>query len=508
MTSQTAPPTDAQDLSDYLALSCAKHADRPALSDSRARMTYSRLHTAVEEAAQLIHGSAGANDGPVLVLMDNSVDSLVRLFAVWRSGRCAVPLDASVPAPVVISAVDRTGAAAVSLGEIERSRDDLRKLGETVPGGLRVLSVQDGERDPLLSGAALVIFTSGSTGIPKGVVLGHTGILAKLAMVQEALAYQPGDQALAVLRTSFLFCQWDILLTLGTGGSVRLLDKFTPSGLCEALADEPVSRVAVVPTMLRQILPLLETQPVRDPLVRTRSPQQVVVGGELLPPQTGDRYRTLLPHSGISIIYGLTETSAPDFILPAADYDAHPDTVGRALSGVRWYVDAPDRAAAVGDTGVLAVSSAGVLRGYLGQPELTGAAVEDGFFRTGDQVEVRKGGRISVLGRGTAVVVKGANKIAPAEVEAVLEQHPQVVDAFSCGVPDPLLGERLCAVVAPTPGDEPTPEELIRWMFERVERYKVPDVLYVRESLPTGSTGKIDRAELSSWVLQQTRTAS
>ncbi|GAA3299428.1 hypothetical protein GCM10020295_37620 [Streptomyces cinereospinus] len=97
-----------------------------------------------------------------------------------------------------------------------------------MPGGLRVLSVQDGERDPLLSGAALVIFTSGSTGIPKGVVLGHTGILAKLAMVQEALAYQPGDQALAVLRTSFLFCQWDILLTLGTGGSVRLLDKFTP----------------------------------------------------------------------------------------------------------------------------------------------------------------------------------------------------------------------------------------------------------------------------------------
>jgi acyl-CoA synthetase (AMP-forming)/AMP-acid ligase II len=83
-----------------------------------------------------------------------------------------------------------------------------------------------------------------------------------------------------------------------------------------------------------------------------------------------------------------------------------------------------------------------------------------------------------------------------------------VVDALSCGVPDPLLGERLCAVVAPTPGDEPTPEELLRWMLERVERYKVPDVLYVRENLPTGSTGKIDRAKLSSWVLQQTRTLS
>ncbi|MEU8678120.1 class I adenylate-forming enzyme family protein [Streptomyces sp. NPDC048560] len=508
MTSHTAPPTGAQDLSDYLALSCDKYTDRLALSDSQGRLSYGQLHAAVEEAAQLIHKGAGGDDGPVIVLMDNSVDSLVRLFAIWRSGRCAVPLDASVPAPVVISAADRTRAAAVSLGDIEQTRSDLGELGEVLPGGLRVLPAQHGERDPLLFGAALVIFTSGSTGIPKGVVLGHTGILAKLAMVQEALAYQPGDHALAVLRTSFLFCQWDILLALGTGGSVRLLGKFTPKGLCEALAEEPVSRVAVVPTMLRQILPLLEDEGVRDPLVRTRSPQQVVVGGELLPPQTGGRYRALLPHSGLSVIYGLTETSAPDFILPAADYDAHPDTVGRALTGVRWYVDAPGQAAAVGDSGVLAVSSAGVLRGYLGQPELTSASVEDGFFRTGDQVEVREGGRITVQGRGTAVVVKGANKIAPAEVEAVLEQHPQVVDAFSCGVPDPSLGERLYAVVAPAPGHEPTPEELLRWMSQRVERYKVPDVLYIRESLPIGSTGKIDRAKLSDWVLRHPRTLS
>ncbi|MFF3689981.1 class I adenylate-forming enzyme family protein [Streptomyces sp. NPDC002187] len=507
MTVPTAPPVGAQDLSEYLTLSCAKYTDRPALSDSRGRLSYSQLHAAVEEAAQLIRSSAGDDDGPVLVLMDNSIDSLVRLFAIWRSGRCAVPLDASVPTAVVISAADRTRAAAVSLGELHQTRAELGELGKMLPCGLLLLPAQGGERDPLLSGAALAIFTSGSTGIPKGVVLGHTGILAKLAMVQEALAYQP-ERTLAVLRTSFLFCQWDILLTLGTGGSARLLAKFTPKGLCEALAEEPTSRVAVVPTMLRQILPLLEDEKVRDPLVRTRSPQQVIVGGELLPPQTGGRYRSLLPHSGLSVIYGLTETSAPDFILPAADYDAHPDTVGRALTGVRWYVGAPGRAAAVGDSGVLAVSSAGVLRGYLGQPELTSASVDDGFFLTGDQVEVREGGRITVQGRGTAVVVKGANKIAPAEVEAVLEQHPQVVDAFSCGVPDPSLGERLYAVVAPAPGHEPTPEELLRWMSEQVERYKVPDVLYVRESLPIGSTGKIDRAKLSDWVLRHPRTVS
>jgi acyl-coenzyme A synthetase/AMP-(fatty) acid ligase len=319
-------------------------------------------------------------------------------------------------------------------------------------------------------------------------------------MVQEVLDYGPGDSTLAVLRSSFLFCQWDVLLTLGTGGSVRLVERFEPQILCDALARQRVDRVAMVPTMLRRLLSLLEDGGVRAALATAGSPAQIVVGGELLAAETGRRYRSLVPHGGIAVIYGLTETSAPDFILPAAEYDEHAETVGRPLSGVQWRLADGADSRPPGQRGVLAVRSAGVMRGYLGEPELTRQAVSDGYFTTGDTVEVRPHGRIVVLGRGGAMVVKGANKIAPAEVESVLEQHPAVTSAFVCGMPDAILGQRLYAAVAVGENGGWDEAALRRWISQRVERYKVPDVIRVCGSLPTGTTGKLDRAELTAWM--------
>ncbi|MBB5800268.1 acyl-CoA synthetase (AMP-forming)/AMP-acid ligase II [Saccharothrix ecbatanensis] len=498
MTTHLDVTAGATDLAEFLSLACRAHGGRTALSDGRRTLTYAELDAAVAEGAA--HLRAAADDGPVVVLMANRVDSVVRLFAAWSAGRCAVPLDASVPPPVVAKAAARTKATLLSLGDLATSRADLTSSGRTAPGGLVVLPAPDGARDPLLHGAALTLFTSGSTGQPKGVVLGHDNLLAKLPMLQEVLDYRPEEHAVALLRSSFSFCQWDLLLTLGTGGSMRLFERFSPEDVVTAFTAAPVARAAMVPTMLRRLLPLLDDRGVREALHDVGSPGKIIVGGELLTPELGKKYRRLLPHSGIAVIYGLTETSAPEFLLPADEYDAHSDSVGRALSGVRWHLGSPGRVPAAGDQGTLWVRSAGVLRGYLGDPELTRNAIGTGYFVTGDLVECLPEGRIAIRGRANTVIVKGANKIMPTEVEHALEENPGVATAITCGVPDPVLGERLHAVVVPTGTSTSTPDDLRQWLSERVERYKVPDAIHFLDEIPTGTTGKADRAWLTNWV--------
>ena len=132
--------------------------------------------------------------------------------------------------------------------------------------------------------------------------------------------------------------------------------------------------------------------------------------------------------------------------------------------------------------------------GYLDDPDLTAASFSDGYLRTGDLARLRPDGRVEIVGRLKDIVARAGNKIAPAEIDALLSSHPDVAAALCAGVPDPRLGEAIHAVVVPKANAVLDPEGLRRWAAERIERYKVPDAIYVRDALPLGSTGKVRRA--------------
>ena len=245
--------------------------------------------------------------------------------------------------------------------------------------------------------------------------------------------------------------------------------------------------LAAVPTMLRS---MLAAGAIAAPALRT-----ILAGGETLGTALGGSLRAALPQAGVYDLYGLTETGSCDFCLPPAEQIDGAGCIGRPTEQVAFRLVGDDgRPVPDGAQGELAIRTPFGMLGYLDDPASTAASFSDGYFHTGDLARLRPDGRVEIVGRLKDIVSRGGNKIAPAEIDALLGSHPDVAAALCAGVPDPRLGEAIHAVVVPRANADLTPEALRRWAAERIERYKVPDAIYLRDALPLGSTGKVRRA--------------
>ena len=154
-----------------------------------------------------------------------------------------------------------------------------------------------------------------------------------------------------------------------------------------------------------------------------------------------------------------------------------------------------------------------VMREYWGRPEAT-AAVRDGeWFFTGDIGRMDEDGDLWILDRMKDLVIRGGYNVYPREVEEVLYNHPDVLEAAVIGVPDEQLGEEIAAVVTPQPGSTIVPADLRAWLSEQLAAYKVPRIYRVVEALPKGATGKIlkrqiDRGDIATTGERPARTAT
>jgi long-chain acyl-CoA synthetase len=156
-----------------------------------------------------------------------------------------------------------------------------------------------------------------------------------------------------------------------------------------------------------------------------------------------------------------------------------------------------------GAAGELQIRTQFGMLGYLDDPQLTAASFDNGYFKTGDLARLRADGFVELVGRAKEIVSRGAMKIAPLEIDHLLAEHPDVAAALCAGVPDERLGEVLHAVVVPRAGAQIDVAALREWMLARTERYKVPDVFHVRDSLPAGTTGKADRRAIAEMATQR-----
>ena len=473
-------------LDSLVAAACAAHPDAPALLADDASLPYRQLGSAADdEAARL--AAAGLRPGmPVIVPVSNQALDVAAMIGAWRAGGVVVPVHRSTPPPVVAGLCARTGAGHTGAGVPD---------GWPSPAPGRVPTQVSAD-------SAYVLFTSGSTGQPKGVVLGHRTFAGKLAAIDEVLPFSPGAGAttLLVLQLSFVYAHWVTLLTLLSGGRVVLHPKFDAAATLATLSAEPVERLAVVPTMLRMLLPLLDDRD-RDALSSLGSPRLLISGGEVLPPGLGRAVRAALPHAGVADVFGMTETSTSDFIVRPRDYDRDAGLLGEPSPGVEAVVvDDASQPVAPGGIGELRVRTEFLMTGYLDDPGATAAAVVQGWLRTGDLARVRADGRLQLAGRAGTLISRGGTKVSPLEVEAVYAEHPAVAVALCTGVPDEVLGERIHLLVVGHPGQDASPEDLRKWGRARLEPFKVPDVVHLVEQIPLGSTGKADRRAAQQWA--------
>lgn len=431
------------------------------------------LQSTAQTIAQALMAFNITPSEPVLCHIANRPRDLAALLGIWLAGGVAVPAHAAAAEASVLGIRRATGAR-------------LRVSGAHVDE----VSKAAAPAHALLHDAALIVFTSGSTGKPKGVVLGHERLAGKLQVLDRLLKLAADDVVVVPLRLTFIFGIWVSLLTILSGAHLVLVPKFTAAGLASKLT-EGASVVAVVPTMLRALL--AHARAPTAPRLRT-----LLSGGETLGSRLGLATRAAFPHTQIHDLYGLTETGSCDFCLPPTEFAAGLGSIGRPTSQVEYrIVDANGRPVTSGTAGELCIKTPFGMLGYLDGPNLATGSDPDGYLRTGDQARLRPDGRVEIVGRLKDIIARGGNKIAAAEIDALLARHPQVTGALCAGVPDVRLGEAIHAIVALVPGSRLTPQELRRWAAGQTEKFKVPDVIYIRDALPTGRTGKLNRAAVA-----------
>ncbi|QER99591.1 MULTISPECIES: class I adenylate-forming enzyme family protein [Streptomyces] len=348
---------------------------------------------------------------------------------------------------------------------------------------------------------ATIIYTSGTTGRPKGAVATHraqagAAMNPRYFAAAAALARGevPGTGPAPVSLTTFPFFHvaafTSFYAVMAAGGTLVMMRKWDAGRALELIREHRVTHYAGVPTTALQLLDLARaTGDGLDSLTLLST------GGAAAPPGivagiTAGYGERLEPRNG----YGLTETSGGVLSNVGAEYRAHPGSVGRPSPVTEVRIEAPG-AEGVGE---LWLRGQSLVRGYWGNEEATRAAfTEDGWFRTGDLARVDAGGRVSIVDRLTDMVIRGGENVYCVEVEGVLQQHPDVVDAAVLGVPHPLLGEEVAAVVRLRPGAAVGVEELRAHVGARLAAFKVPAHVLVREEeLPRNPTGKILKRQL------------
>lgn len=416
---------------------------------------------------------------------------LVDLFAVWRQRAIALGLSPAM-APEEKANVAATLRPAAWIGEAPPAGPlaiDPQGLQDCAASDAAVPGTGSASGDsPSLDDVALVLATSGTTAQPKGVALTHRALAARLALNVAHIGAPDLARGLVILPLHFGHgLIGNALSVLAAGGRLVVWPDAGPRGLArlgEVVAAERITFLSSVPAHWQVVL---KTSPPPPPGVLRR----IHVGSA---PLARELWEAIIAWCGtrrVVNMYGITECA--NWIAGAsAEEDAPEDgLVGRAWGGRLALRDEAGRLQASG-RGEVAVGSPALMQRYLDQPEATAAALQGGWFMTGDLGEIDAEGRLRIVGRLKHEINRAGVKIPAEEVDLLLERHPDVAEACAFALPDPLFGETVAAAVVGR-GGSPDPAALRRWCAERIRADAVPTRLYVLEELPRTDRGKLNR---------------
>jgi len=352
-----------------------------------------------------------------------------------------------------------------------------------------------------------ILYTSGTTGKPKGATVSHRQAIANVQNiivmgVAQAMRGTPPPEAEAGLQSASLLvvplfhvtgCLSTMMLSYATGAKVVLMPvgRFDPDVAMQTIERERVTAIGGVPTIMWRIL----ESPNLDKYDLT-SVKRASYGGAPAAPELVERIERVFPHmrKTLTTAYGLTETASVATAHGGDDYFAHPGSVGRAAPTVELrVVDERGRDVPAGERGEIWIKGPTVMaHGYWHRPDANAAAFTDGWFHTGDIGYVDADGFLYLVDRAKDMIIRGGENVYCVEIENVLFDHPDVVDAAVVGVAHKTLGEEVKAVVQLRPGSTTTADDLRNWCRERLANFKVPEYVELRdEPLPRNPAGKV-----------------
>ncbi|AJT63430.1 hypothetical protein T261_1745 [Streptomyces lydicus] len=436
-------------------------------------------------------------------------------FPVGRGGREAHSLLGRSGARAVIAATGHRGVAharelagLAASGELPALRTVIAAGPGPVPDGcpslaglLRTDATGFAPARPDPDTAARILVSSGSETKPKMVAYSHNALAGGRGNTLASLLHEgspPRCLFLGPLASAFGSAGTAVTLARH-GGTLVLLDRFTPDAALEAIRAHRPTHVLGVPTMVRMMLDRMAPGPEVP-----AGPTALVLGGSALDAATREEARRAFGCAVVNL-YGSADgvnchggLTGPDTACRTPD-NGPGITVGRPDPAVCEIRIDPLSAGASGETGEILARGPMTPLCYVGAPELNlRYRTADGWVRTGDLGMLDADGTLRVVGRLKDIVIRGGANISPAEVEGELSSHPDIRDVMCVGVPDPLMGERLAACVVPRPGRKPELESLCAHLDARgLGRRKHPErLLLVTDELPLTPAGKPDRAAL------------
>jgi len=472
--------------------------DRVAVRSARGSITFGELRARARRVAGAV-ASAGLRPGDRVVFIAPSVVEFpVVYYGLHAAGVGVITMNTMSTAAEIGYVLDDAEVALVIAWHEAETAASVAAAERGIP----FWRIEDGaaldaepspdvhEHEP--DDTALILYTSGTTGRPKGVELTVANLVAVSEMLPGVLLLTPEDRFGTALPLFHVFGQVMVMNTmLSNGIPLSLLSPFEPIQMLEMISRDRLTGVSGVPTMWNAMLNA-STELVADDF---RSLRLATSGGASLPAEV---LRAFKERFGCTILegYGLTESTGAA-TTTGVSRPQKPGKVGTALPGIGIEIRGADgRAVGPGTVGEIHLAGPTIMKGYRNRPEATAADLRQGWLRTGDLGVLDEEGYLSIVDRVKDLIIRGGYNVYPREVEDVLYQHADVVEAAVVGVPDDRLGEEVVAVVALRPGASLSGDDLRAWAKIQLSAYKVPRFYRFVASLPKSPTGKILKREL------------
>ena len=497
------PGDGPQTVADVLDRALARAPEREALVGRSGRFSYAELDRAANRAARALAELGVGQGDRVAACLPNDVDLVIAFLGAMRLGAIWVGVNRPLAGPEKAYLLQDSGAKLYlaspdMAGQVEGVTRVVPVTPGSVGGGDDLAPRPRVAIDP--HDPAAIAYTSGTTGFPKGAVHSHHNLLLPGAVAAANRTYGPDLRQGVVLPLTILnLVVLAPLVAFQDGSACVCIDRIDAEGLADWVRRERVGHFAAVPTVFYDLL----THPgvTRDDLASLARPE---VGGAECPEEFRRLYRERF---GADVVIGYGMTEAPTAVTRTDGGAAPaPGLCGKAVPQLEIYIlDDKDAPVPRGEIGEICIAPrttgkwAGVytpMLGYWNKPEETAQALRDGVYHSGDLGFQDANGDLYLRGRRNELILRGGANVYPAEVERVLQEHPEVAAAAVLGRPDTRLGQRVVAAVELRAGASATADELEAFAREHLARYKVPERIELVTSLPRNAMGKVVKREL------------
>ena len=498
---------------DLLRRHAATRGSKTAYRDAYSAVTYAELRDRTGKLAGHLADNGIAAGETIAILLPNSVQWIEACFGIARAGALSVPISYDSTEPEIAyrlsdancKAVITTAERGALLERLKSGAPNLKILiltdrGHCATDALRfsnLVATQPASppRDPpTMHEPAFILYTSGTTGRAKGVPLSVHGMLWVAAACWAPISgISEEDTLLSPLPLFHSYAlNLSVLTILATGASAYIMERFSPTEVVRLLKTGEFTCMPGVPTMFHYLLQTTTGEnELKFPTLRL-----CISAGAIMPATLNRQFEERF---GIPLLdgYGITETSTM-VTLNEPIGGRIMGSCGLPLPGlaVRIVDPATGRDLDPGGEGELIVRGPNVMPGYHNKPEETRAALQDGWYHTGDLARSDENGFLTITGRLKELIIRGGQNIAPAEIEEVVGTFESVLDCAVIGIPHPHLGEVPALFVVARPGCSIETERLIAHCRRDLSGYKIPQTVHLIEQIPRTGSGKIMRYKL------------